>query len=751
MPGSGSCTEVCRGGGQGGLPDDPFAAEEEIARGQAQARYEQRLRDLDKERRRLQEVQDQSSEFLRTLRENQQLAGAVGAYRELAENNTKVICRCFPTFARKITTWMGLPVEAVERDFASHLPPRRDGKTETVYNPIGAFKMIDYLITPGHYPYSVLGRGELMLWRVLILAVLAAGVVDAFALSPVMIPAAVVLSLVLVVLLSRKGNRRIEDLIPWDELRICRFILNYTIADAEPLARREHNLPEQNGTEYAAQHQEIMNSLLGQRSDLEAALTREQDVKRQTGRLRGELAEQVDELQKRAVMTNSRLGHAIQKRQNGMELTENETLLLNNYDGELIQAQGQLSEAEARYQQSCRQLEDLEMQRQRLAEQIRQTEDAYWETSARLSQIEEARSLEDVEHRMARERERLGLDHDRELKELQDTYSARRNKWANDEQKKADAAMVELQRRIRAQEDQKKRLDTNVRELEREKQFQQQALQQLKSDSQEAARQASSQRETADALYTAKVWQSNCMAWQKASAPRFGQPADVYAVRDHAYIMGPDGPYRMDHGCHPCVLLYDSPAEDSAESRPAYYLAKTVRALKFGLRLCNSEGLVDFALVDEYGSGGEIGRDMTRCYNSQTLGELNRLLDQWKQELSRESMGRTVSEFNQAYARYLLENQIGGSPEDLQRQLRKTLFVFVMPRMTEGRPMNSTELWQKLREDCGDFGFVLLLFIPQRDWDAALDGSLKGAFADAVKTELNSLSHIRKIHIPLNG
>ena len=731
-----------------GESEDVFSAEEDAGRSRIQADYDAKLQSLDAERRELELSSEQSADFMETLRTYQELVQAVEPYRELAQNNTNVICQCFPTQAQKITTWMCLPVDMVEEDLLSRIPEQRDRDHAVIYRPVKAMKLLDYLIAPRSCHVSFWTQGELLVWRTVLLVLLAAGVIAGFLVSPWIIPACTVLALAAVAVLARRGNRRIDAMVPWDELRLCRFILNYSLQDAERLARQRHGLPVQNSQEYAAAYQEKANALHLRRDELRALVSRERGALDQAHQRCAALESETAELQAKAARQNSRLGHAMQKRKNGLALTDNESMLISAYEEDMLGLEGRTAQARENLQTSQDRLRQFETELEQLSSEIRRLEDDYQRTHRQLSHIETVQG--DTGAQLDIRQAELLRERDQALEQLQAEYSLRRSRWLEEKRRNDNDALADFARKTQAGEETLAELARQIQALEQE--GKQDRLLPLREESRTAGERAAQQRALADSLYDPAVWQENCSAWFQASQALLNQPGDHYAIKEYAYVMGPGEPYRLEHRCRPCVLLYDMPGTDGQESRPTYYLEKTVKAIMFGLRNSNAPGLVDFAVVDEYGNGGKVGESVDRCYSSQNLNQLNQLLDQWIQELRQETKGHTVSAFNQAQARYLLDNQIVNGPQEVQAQLRKTLFVFVLPQITpRDRPLNNPELWRKLRDNCGDFGFVPLLLIPKRDWDAALSDTRGGtAFDTAVRDELNPLSHVQKIEIPMN-
>ncbi|WP_297871493.1 hypothetical protein [uncultured Oscillibacter sp.] len=727
--------------------DGEEAAREEEERRRLLAEYEEGIRRLEEESRRFRQSQEQSGAFMETLRAYQALAGETEPFRELAEHNVSVICQCFPTAVPKITGWMSLPVDMVEEDIQSRLPARREMEGAVIVRPLQTAKLIDAMMVPDSCTSSLWRRGELVFWQRALALLLLAGVAGSVLLSPWCVPAAVLLALASAVVLNRRRNRTIEGLVPWDELRLYRFILNYTLEDAERLARESHGLPAQSSEEYAAAHQELLSGLSRKRSELETLAARERGALDQARQDCGALEREQKGLSAKAGRKDSRLGYALQKRKNGLELTANETMLLNEYEASQVKLRERMSAAEDRVAQSQDRLTRLEEELTRIAGEVRRQKDSYEQTHSRLSQIEAVRG--DAGSQIEARRAALMEERAQALEQLQKDQALRRERRREERQRKAQETQAGIGRELQSREASLNTLTRRLEELERLSRADQ--LAPLREESRSAARQAEERRALAGALCTAEVWQENCAAWFQASQELLSRPPESFAIRSAAYVMGPSGPYRLEHGCHPCVLLYDAPGEGQ-ESRPSYYLEKTVKAIMFGLRYSSAPGLVEFAVVDEYGNGGRAGEAAGKCYGSPDLEELNRLVDRWIQELRQETKGHTVSAFNQAQAQYLLENRIVSGPEEVVGQMRKTLFVFVMPQMTaRDRPLNHPDLWRKLRDDCGDFGFVPLLLIPKGDWESALSDKRGGtAFAAAVRDELNSLTHIQKIEIPLN-
>lgn len=714
---------------------------------------ERQLRELEDRRRQQEEMREQSQEFMQILEKNQKAARRAEGYRGRAKDHVAEVCRRFPSCEKEIVQWMGRPVEEVIYDFEDHLPPERAKEDAIVYSPIRILQIPDYLIAPHTFPYQFQKAAELMGIRILIALLLLAGVVSAFLCTPFMVPVSVLLSLLPGIRIRKLNLRYITGQIPWEELNVCRFILNYSMEEAEALARRSCDLPYESSREFEEGYQLRMKQMKQREQELRGQLPGCQEAFEKGRAAYEKLTAELAAAQEKGAKKNSRLGHAIQKQKNHLELTDNETMLLKSYMAELSGLRNKLETQKQRTGQAALVLKQKKEELQQLTAKIRDEGQLFQERHARLTQIETVLSSEDGEQDMNDEKRRLERERDQELQRIHREYEERRTRRMEEAQRRKKEARARLERELDQKEAELEDLQRNFQNLELENSRQEQRLTQLKKDCQAVGQKARQKREEANFLFTPEVWKENSRLWVEASRTLIAEPKPTgeYTVKDCAWIMGPDRPYLLKHDLSPCVLLYDRDDEAGGENRPTYYLEKTVKALMFGLKNSNAPGLLDFALIDESGTGGKAGESVKQCYGSQDLGRLNAFLDRQIEKIRQDDRGDTVSSINEGRAKYFMDNKLV-SAEELQKNLYRTLFVFVMPQIrAQEKPMNHSELWRKLQEDCGRFGFVPLFLIPKKDWEAALAGEGYGsAFASAVREGLNMFSHVRKAEIPLN-
>ncbi len=714
---------------------------------------ERQLRELEDRRRQQEEMREQSQEFMQILEKNQKAARRAEGYRGRAKDHVAEVCRSFPSCEKEIVQWMGRPVEEVIYDFEDHLPPERVKEDAIVYSPIRILQIPDYLIAPHTFPYQFQKAAELMGIRILIALLLLAGVVSAFLCTPFMVPVSVLLSLLPGIRIRKQNLRYIAGQIPWEELNVCRFILNYSMEEAEALARRSCGLPYESSGEFEEGYQLRMKQMRQREQELRGQLPGCQEEFEKGRAAYEKLTAEMAAAQEKGAKTNSRLGHAIQKQRNHLELTDNETMLLKSYMAELNGLRNKLEAQKQRTGQAALVLKQRKEELQQLTAKIPEAEQLFRERHTRLTQIEAVLSSEDQEQYIEEEKRRLERERDQGILRIHREYEERRARRMEDARQRKKEARARLEVELAQKESELETLRRSFQDLELENSGQEQRLAQLEKECRAAGRKAGQRREEANILFTPEAWKENSRLWAEASRALLAEPKPTgeYIVKDYAWIMGPDRPYLLKHDLSPCVLLYDRDDEAGGENRPTYYLEKTVKALMFGLKNSNAPGLLDFALVDESGNGGKAGESVKQCYGSQDLGSLNAFLDRQIEKIRQDDRGDTVSSINEGRAKYFMENRLV-SAEELQKNLYRTLFVFVMPRIrAQEKPLNHSDLWRKLQEDCGRFGFVPLFLIPKKDWEAALAGEGYGsAFASAVREGLNMFSHVRKAEIPLN-
>ncbi len=239
-------------------------------------------------------------------------------------------------------------------------------------------------------------------------------------------------------------------------------------------------------------------------------------------------------------------------------------------------------------------------------------------------------------------------------------------------------------------------------------------------------------------------WNSNFELWKKNSGTKAKTGASKYFVPDFCYVIGPLGPYKLEHDCRPCVLIYDSDSYEDSQ----WLLGSTLKAIQSGISISTNPALVQFALVCDFPESAPRLQGSVKAYGNRRLEQLERQISDMLKKLQYNSgsYGQTVRDFNINFSKEMSGTL---SIETTFSLMLKTMFVFVLPpKDMKSRPMDNDMLWEKLHGDCFSYGFVPLFFIPKNKWENK-SGSDSSGFAKAVD-ELHNIAKNRVFNIQIN-
>ncbi len=234
-------------------------------------------------------------------------------------------------------------------------------------------------------------------------------------------------------------------------------------------------------------------------------------------------------------------------------------------------------------------------------------------------------------------------------------------------------------------------------------------------------------------------WNKNLELWKENSRDAMRSDVKEYFVGDSCYIIGPLGPFLLEHRCRPCVLLY----EDSGKP-----LWNTISTIRTGIVLGAMPGLAEFAIVDE--NPNDLQPEHIEFYGKGQLDLLDKRTDERIRKLQSNagSYGQTVKDFNRNFSREILKSG-AMSGDTMMGLLLKTQFVFIVPPEDNGsRPMDNERLWEKIHGNCCDYGFVPFFLIPESRWEKALNPH--GSDFSKAMDELRDIAENRIFRIKLN-
>ena len=729
-----------------------FAAllrEEESARNQIASNYRSQEHALRQQEENIASAREQNKLYLDTLERYRQLYKDMKPYREDVLARVANLKTAYPTMAQAISDAVSQPVqELTEGDFNFVARLEAAKHVEGVFEPIKLREAVNYVIAPSQYPYRILEKTDFKRTGIACLAVLVLGILGGLLVHPILNPLSIVAAILLVNTLVHKHKRLLQEQVDWPMLRLYNTILMFREENIELLARKKADLPIGSSSlqrESAAAKLQMMRQSLEELKD--SSVTIQRDLA-DAQRAYDAQEEEWQEITAQAQKPNSRLNTALQKKRNGLELTSNQAMLVQEYDARTAQCRTKLEQLERQVNDllSCKKQNQLKIQI--LSQEIVEYQEKSEALTLRLEQLEQV--TDDNTSSLQTRINALHTQQQQELDSLKAVFSAKREQLEASHSEKIRRQSESLEAKIRRAEKELHDLQQKQQTVEENHRDAEHILHGAKKDAENANTRYRQKQAQLQRLNSPEVWEAHTSHWRSVSAKDAFSDVTSFAIANSSYVMGPDGPYLLQHNNRPCVLLYEDNREEYRGLTPSELLKNTIGAICAGLQLSNLPGLTEFAVVNEYSDDSSLP-SFIQCYGKSTTEELNRRVDSMRADLQRETQfGNTVNTFNTQYAKQMQENGITNQKE-LLRLMKKALYVFVLPTPGgEQRPLNHDRLWEKIRGNCYDYGFVPIFLIPKDRWNAVQDdnSSLKNGFLSAVQQLQDRASLI--CEIPLN-
>lgn len=734
-------------GGQEGLQELDIQMNSDIS--DIQRRYACEKKEVRENAKLLESARSQNAAYLKKLQKNRELFDRMKAYREPTEHRVNALINSFPTQAEKIRAAVGGSLaKLTDADFTFEERFNSYSESNGVFRPLKFMETIDCIINPTLYAYAFLQKKDFIKTRILMIFLFAVGIFLAFLKSSIFIPISVILSIFPVSSLRKKHSQYLSDSLDREELELYHTILAFTEKDIERLARISEGLPEGSAKAYRQQVDQKISKMQKEMQDAKNQVDRCTSQLLPARLKQKALREEYDEITADTHRDNSRLYTALQKQKNGMELTENMVYLIQEYEKKLADWTNRNDKNESNIKSLTEAIQSSQNKSRSLENEIRDFRVASAKIIARLEQIEQVTgnssgSISDEEKLAQLER-----------KEEAEILRVR-EKYARDREDLAKALDAEAERRVRAIEKQiddvNKQLEQIQKDqdrLEAEQRSRNFAIEQAQAKEAAAQKHFNEENHLFCRLKTSEVWLKNLNEWKEKNRSNLQMDVTSFTVADTNFIIGPEGPYQLMHGCRPCVLRYQTDPE-SADDAPLNLLKSTIKYIQASIVLSNLPNMVQFALLNEYSADDSMAGQM-RCYTKSKIDELYRDLRRKHEELLIETnYGTSVKDFNTNYSAerlqadhrltseeffYLRKNcdltgdmekkkQLQEMETNVVKLLKPTLFLFILPTPnSDSRPMNHDGLWEIVRGNCQDYGFVPIFLIPEEKWTDAAEG-----------------------------